>query len=78
MFWPAYAIYGRARRAGLLPAVGEAPDEQAAAAPADEAAATPQAIGSQLDAGDYEIRLMRDDAYMTLAQSAKFSVSVPP
>lgn len=43
MFWPAYAIYGRARRAGLLPVMGEAPAEQAAAAPADEAAAAPQA-----------------------------------
>lgn len=36
------------------------------------------AIGGPLDAGDYEIRLMRDDAYMTLAVSRPFSVSTPP
>jgi endonuclease/exonuclease/phosphatase family metal-dependent hydrolase len=36
------------------------------------------AIGGPLEAGDYEIRLMRDDAYMTLAVSRPFSVSTPP
>lgn len=35
-------------------------------------------IGGPLEAGDYEIRLMRDDAYMTLAVSRQFSVSTPP
>jgi endonuclease/exonuclease/phosphatase family metal-dependent hydrolase len=35
-------------------------------------------IGGPLDAGDYEVRLMRDDAYMTLAVSRPFSVSTPP
>jgi len=36
------------------------------------------AIGGPLEAGDYEVRLMRDDAYMTLAVSKPFSVSEPP
>jgi hypothetical protein len=36
------------------------------------------AIGGPLEGGDYEIRLMRDDAYMTLGVSPKFSVSTPP
>ena len=36
------------------------------------------AIGGPLEAGDYEIRLMRDDAYMTLAVSPPFSVSTAP
>jgi hypothetical protein len=35
-------------------------------------------IGGPLEAGDYEIRLMRDDAYMTLAVSPPFSVSTAP
>jgi endonuclease/exonuclease/phosphatase family metal-dependent hydrolase len=35
-------------------------------------------IGGPLEAGDYEVRLMRDDAYMTLAVSRQFSVSEPP
>jgi hypothetical protein len=35
-------------------------------------------IGGPLEAGDYEIRLMRDDAYMALAVSRPFSVSTPP
>jgi len=36
------------------------------------------AIGGPLEAGDYEVRLMRDDAYMALAVSRPFSVSTPP
>ena len=35
------------------------------------------AIGGPLEGGDYEIRLMRDDAYMMLG-TVKFSVSTPP
>ena len=38
---------------------------------------TNSAIGSPLEAGDYEIRLMRDDAYLVLA-TTKFSVSAAP
>jgi endonuclease/exonuclease/phosphatase family metal-dependent hydrolase len=39
---------------------------------------TEDTIGGPLEAGDYEIRLMRDDAYMTLAVSRPFSVSEAP
>jgi endonuclease/exonuclease/phosphatase family metal-dependent hydrolase len=35
------------------------------------------AIGGPLEGGDYEMRLMRDDAYMVLA-TTPFSVSTPP
>jgi len=49
-----------------------------AAAPSGETVFDEATIGGPLDGGDYEIRLMRDDAYMTLGQSAKFSVSEPP
>lgn len=35
-------------------------------------------LGGPLEAGDYEVRLMRDDGYVTLAVSKPFSVSEPP
>lgn len=35
-------------------------------------------LGGPLEAGDYEVRLMRDDGYVTLAVSEPFSVSEPP
>jgi hypothetical protein len=34
------------------------------------------ALGFQLEPGEYELRLMRDDAYMTLA-SQPFTVAAP-
>ena len=47
------------------------------AAPAGETVFDEAAIGGPLEGGDYEIRLMRDDAYMMLG-TVKFSVSSPP
>jgi endonuclease/exonuclease/phosphatase family metal-dependent hydrolase len=35
-------------------------------------------MGGPLDGGDYEVRLMRDDGYVTLAVSPRFSISTPP
>ena len=47
------------------------------AAPSGETVFDEAAIGGPLEGGDYEIRLMRDDAYMMLG-TVKFSVSSPP
>jgi endonuclease/exonuclease/phosphatase family metal-dependent hydrolase len=48
------------------------------AAPAGEVVFDEATISGPLEGGNYEIRLMRDDAYMTLGVSPKFSVSTPP
>jgi endonuclease/exonuclease/phosphatase family metal-dependent hydrolase len=47
------------------------------AAPSGEAVFDEAAIGGPLEGGEYEVRLMRDDAYMMLG-TVKFSVSAPP
>jgi len=47
------------------------------AAPSGETVFDEAAIGGPLEGGEYEIRLMRDDAYMVLG-AVPFSVSAPP